>query len=124
MTLGRLAKIAGLVSLLICLVTWFMDLNEMVVQCIYCRNERTTIGLLGILLLLPVYPCITRYLGLVVGFYGASVSSQHMMLIMNHSHYDSPQLPFITAALFINIGLVCLIFILEKKMLVPENPGI
>ena len=115
MTPGRLAKIAGFLSLSICLITWIMDLNEMVVQCIYCRNERTAIGLLGILLLLPVYPRIVRYLGLVVGFYGASVSSQHMMLIMNHSHFDSPQLPFTTAALFINIGLVYLIFNLQKK---------
>lgn len=115
MTLARLAKIVGLISLLICLITWAMDLKEMVVQCIYCRNERTAIGLLGILLLLPVYPFITRYLGLVAGFYGASVSAQHIMLIMNHSHFDSPQLPFTTAALFIIIGLVYLIFNLEKK---------
>lgn len=115
MTLERVSKIAGLLALLVCLITWAMDLNEMVTQCIYCRNERSIIGVLGVLLLLPVYPCITRYFGLVAGFYGASVSSQHIMLIMNHSHFDSPQLPFTAAALFIIIGLVSLIFSVGRQ---------
>ncbi|KTC87704.1 MULTISPECIES: hypothetical protein [Legionella] len=110
MTHRRLSIFLGLISLAISLATWSLDLSHLVINCIYCRNERTIIGLLGILLLLPIYPYITSYLSLAFGFYGASVCAQHIMLIMKNSHFTSPQLPLAIAALLIIIGQLFFIF--------------
>ena len=115
MTPRRLSLFLGILSLVICLSTWLLDLGGLVINCIYCRNERTIIGLLGILLLLPIYSYITRYLSFVLGFYGASVAAQHIMLIMKNSHFYSPQLPLSIAALFIIIGQVYFICSLGKN---------
>lgn len=119
MTRRQLSIFLGLLSLAICLVTWALDLSHLVIECIYCRNERTVIGLLGILLLLPIYPYISFYLSLSLGFYGASVSAQHIMLIMKNSHFTSPQLPLSIAALLIIMGQLFFIFKIDI-----QKPGL
>lgn len=111
----RLSVYLGLLSLVLCLTTWALDLNQFVTQCIFCRNERTVIGILGIMLLLSAKSHLIRYPSLVFGFYGASTSAQHIMLIMNHGHFSSPQLPLTILALFIIIGQVYFIFNLPVK---------
>ncbi len=116
MTLKRLSLLIGIVSLLICLATWAIDLSNLVIHCIYCRNQRTIIGLLGILLILPIHPYLTRYLSLVLGFFGASVASQQIMLIMKNSHFLSPELPLSIAALFFIIGQVFFINYLARSL--------
>ncbi len=42
----------ALAALLICAVTWLLDLTDLVYHCPYCRTRRTAIGLLGLLMLL------------------------------------------------------------------------
>ncbi|MFC3713527.1 hypothetical protein ACFOMD_13165 [Sphingoaurantiacus capsulatus] len=69
----------GIVAILIAIATWAVDLTDLVYACPYCRSQRTVIGLLGILLLLP-NPAhwLVRYLSAVFAVFGLSVAgTQH-----------------------------------------------
>lgn len=50
--LGRM-RLLGLISIAIALATWAVDIGGLVYACPYCRTQRTMIGLLGLLMLLP-----------------------------------------------------------------------
>lgn len=78
MNTKKLIIIVGILGILISVSTWIMDFTGLVEPCIYCRNERTLIGLLGILMVLPKHKYITSYLTLVLGFYGAYVASDQL----------------------------------------------
>ena len=69
----------GVVALLISLGTWALDLSGLVYVCPYCRVQRTAIGLLGLLMLLPEPGrWYLRYVACVIGLLGAVVASnQH-----------------------------------------------
>tara|TARA_R110000764_G_scaffold68525_1_gene142143 strand:+ start:518 stop:928 length:411 start_codon:yes stop_codon:yes gene_type:complete len=75
------AKIVGLVAIMISLVAWSTDLTGMVYICPYCRAQRTVIGILGLMLISPGGKhWIAKYIGLVIGFFGATVAAnQHFM---------------------------------------------
>lgn len=45
--------IVGGVAVLISVLTWSVELMDLVYVCPFCRTQRTVIGLLGILILLP-----------------------------------------------------------------------
>lgn len=74
----RLITILGIITVLISISTWIMDFAGWVETCIYCRNERTIIGLLGLLLLLPKHKLLSPYLAVTLGFYGAYVASDQI----------------------------------------------
>jgi len=78
----------GVLSIVISLATWVIDFMGMVEPCIYCRTERSVIGLLGILILLPVIPYISRYVAFVLGFFGAYVASQQVFLTIMEQSFD------------------------------------
>lgn len=67
--------LVGLTAIVISIFTWTVDLTGVVYECPFCRTQRTVIGLLGILYLMPnPTHWISRYLasvfaalGLVVG---------------------------------------------------------
>lgn len=102
-----------------------MDLTGVVYLCPYCRVQRTVIGILGTLLVLPISGhWIIRYCFAVIGFFWASVAaSQHFFRYKSllgskadeHAHgwISSPfyidSFLLSGAALFIIIGLVSLI---------------
>lgn len=72
---------AGLAAIAIAAATWAIDLADLVYACPYCRVQRTVIGLLGLLLLLP-NPAhwLVRYLSAVFAVFGLSVAgAQHFM---------------------------------------------
>jgi hypothetical protein len=75
-----IANLVGIAAIIIALVIWGLDMAGYVEVCIYCRCERTMIGLLGFVTLLPTIPHVTRYAGLVFGFFGAHVASQQIFL--------------------------------------------
>lgn len=69
----------ALAAILICLATWAVDLAGVVYTCPYCRTQRTVIGLLGLLLLLPlgaVMHWTVRWLATVLAVFGAQVASR------------------------------------------------
>lgn len=67
--------IVGGVAVLISVVTWSVELMDLVYVCPFCRTQRTVIGLLGIIILLPTmthwisrwFASVFAALGLVVG---------------------------------------------------------
>lgn len=106
MKLKGLKLYIGIFALVVCLATWALDLTHLVIDCIYCRSERTMIGFLGILLILPIHQYLTRYLAFVAGFFGASVAAQQILLILKNGSLFPLELPLAIAALFIIVGLV------------------
>lgn len=75
----RYRRYVGLAAILISALTWAVDMSGFVYECPYCRSQRTVIGLLGVLLMLP-NPARwwVRYLSAVFAVFGSSVAaSQH-----------------------------------------------
>jgi hypothetical protein len=115
MTVKQLALIMGILTVGISLATWAFDLANLTIHCLYCRSERTAMGLLGILLLIPVYPYLTRYFAYVFGFFGASIAAQQSILVMENSGIISFKFLLVVAVLFIIIGQVFVISLLDKE---------
>lgn len=72
-------RIVGGVAIIIAIATWAVDLAGLVYECPFCRSQRTVIGLLGLLLMLP-NPAhwLVRYLSAIFAVFGLSVAStQH-----------------------------------------------
>lgn len=87
MNIRALIVLIGIVSILVSITTWVMDLTGLVEQCIYCRTQRTVIGLLGIVMLLPAIKYLLAYIGYVLGFFGSHVASAQMFLNLRHEHF-------------------------------------
>ena len=114
----------GLAAIVICGATWAVDLFEVVYQCPFCRAQRTVIGLLGLLLMLP-NPAhwITRYLSAVFAVFGLSVgATQHFRgwaRIMG-GEFEWGEQWYLNSwllsgfALFIIVGLLLLIWSYQK----------
>lgn len=83
MTMGDLdfwlarIKWIGIAAILLSIATWTMDLTGVVYECAYCRSQRTVIGLLGVILLLPRH-WFTRFIATVFAMFGSVVAAtQH-----------------------------------------------
>lgn len=74
-------QLIGVFAIFICALAWTMEIIGSVYICPYCRVQRTIIGILGIILILPfAYHWLIKYAALVFGFFGAVVASnQHFM---------------------------------------------
>lgn len=119
-TLHRHVRGLAVLAILIAVATWALDLSGAVYTCPFCRVQRSAIGLLGLLMLLPdLRHWLVRWLAAVIGVFGVVVACmQHF----NHWRRISAgefQLadawyvdPFLLsgAAIFILTGLVLLIF--------------
>ena len=67
----------GLAAILISIATWAMDLTGVVYECPYCRTQRTVIGLLGLIMLLPnPGHWLARYVGTVLAVLGLVVAAE------------------------------------------------
>ena len=67
----RYRVLVGLAAIVLSGVTWGVDLAENVYQCPYCRVQRSVIGLLGLILLLPWYGhWLARYGAAVLAEFG------------------------------------------------------
>lgn len=107
-TKEKLILIIGLFTILLSIVTWAADLTGWVGPCIYCRIERSIIGGLGIMMLLPEIPYFKRYFSLVIGFFGAQVAAEQIFLLLNQHSFDV-ELFLATCALSIIVAQVVLI---------------
>lgn len=101
----------GLLSVAICIITWLFDVTGVVGACIYCRVERTVVGILGILLLLPLIPYITYYLSYFFGFFGAYVASQQIFILLANHTIDTE---FATATISLLI-IIAQVFLLATR---------
>ncbi|KZN40891.1 hypothetical protein [Pseudoalteromonas luteoviolacea] len=115
-------KIIALIAILISITAWAVELAGVVYVCPYCRAQRTVIGLLGILLLLPIaYHWIIKYIALVIGFFGAVVAAnQHFMSWKKISagtfnfHKQIAMDPFLLSG-FALTGIIGLVFLIMQQ---------
>ena len=114
----------GFIAIVICLGAWALEWAGAVYICPYCRVQRTVIGILGLLLILPSSRhWISRFLSGAIGYLGLHVAAtQHFFRYRNllgserseHAHgwITSPfyldSFLLSGAAIFIIIGLVSL----------------
>jgi hypothetical protein len=104
--MNRLAFIViiGIFSILVSIATWILDLTGLVEQCIYCRTQRTVIGILGFLMLLPLmkyfFNYLIAYLSYGLGIFGVNVSSAQIFLNIKNDHIGSMMFNLAIGAMF------------------------
>jgi len=116
----RYFRLIAIIAILISVFTWAMDLTGLVYECPYCRVQRSTIGLIGLLMLLPnPQHWLARWLASVFGVLGLTVaSSQHFAgwkrisqgKFVLHDTWYTDSFLLSGAAIFILTGLVLLLF--------------
>ncbi|MBQ4837837.1 MULTISPECIES: hypothetical protein [Pseudoalteromonas] len=119
----KYSKFVALLAILISIVAWTVELTGIVYVCPYCRAQRTAIGLLGLLLILPsASHWLSKYAALVIGFFGAVVAAnQHFMgwkkisagTFKFHEHIAMD--PFILSGLAMT-GIIGLVFLHLKQV--------
>lgn len=111
----RHIRLLGIVAILVCLLTWAVDLAGWVHTCPYCRVQRTAIGLVGVLMLFPD-PRVwwIRYGAAAICFLGANVASAQLFLVFRNLSSGQPSNPvnlvLATGALFALVGQALLLF--------------
>jgi hypothetical protein len=111
----RHVRLLGLLAILVCLVTWAMDLTGLVYTCPYCRLQRTAIGAVGVLMMFPD-PRVwwVRYGAAAICFLGANVASAQLFLVFRNLTSGQPSNPLnlilATGALFALVGQALILF--------------
>ena len=108
-------RLLGILAILVCLVTWWMDLAGLVHECPYCRVQRTAIGVAGMLMVLPnPRSWWVRCGGATVCVFGANVASAQLFLVfrnlMSGQTSNLLNLFLATSALLILVGQALLLF--------------
>jgi hypothetical protein len=101
---NSLVKPLAIFSIIVCLFTWGLDLAGLVYVCPYCQTQRTMIGLVGIVLLLPWKNLITDYLVLVFGLFGAYVAALQMFNNFYKSAWNEEFIYLATCAFLILVA--------------------
>jgi disulfide bond formation protein DsbB len=113
-------KLLGFAAVFLCVGTWWLDLAELVHPCVYCRTQRTAIGLAGVLMLVP-YPreWWVRWIAAAVCFFGAHTSVAQLFLIVqavnDGEEFGILNLVMAAGALFTLTGQALLIFASENE---------
>ena len=100
----------GAIAIAICIVTWWIDLQGWVSACPYCRTERTAIGVVGLVMVLPHMRYLSIFVALVVGFLGAHVASAQVFMHIKNMTFTLMYTGMAASALCILVGQVLLIF--------------
>ncbi len=116
------SKIVALIAIVISIVAWAMDLSGMVYECPYCRVQRSVIGILGLILILPIsFHWTGKFAAFVIGFFGAVVgANQHFMgwkkVSAGEFQLKLPVDPFLLSgiALTMIIGLMYIIMVKKR----------
>ncbi len=111
----RNLRLLGVLAILIFLLTWGIDLAGWVYKCPYCRIQRSAIGVVGVLMLLPnPRAWWVRYGGAAICFFGANVASAQLFLVFRNltsGHPSDPvNLVLATGALFVLVGQALILF--------------
>ena len=115
------SKIVALIAIAIAIIAWIMDIGGMVYECPYCRVQRSVIGILGLILILPIsFHWIGKYAALVIGFFGAVVAAnQHFMgwkkVSAGEFQLNLPVDPFILSGMSLTMIMGLIYIIMVKK---------
>ncbi len=109
-------RLIGAFAVLLCIVTWYTDIAGLVHECIYCRIQRTAIGLVGIGFMLPD-PRLwwIRWLLVSLCFLGASVAADQLFLVAENVFapnrgFGKLNLVMASGALGMLVGMAILLF--------------
>jgi hypothetical protein len=124
--LNRNFKDLGVLAILLCIGTWAIDLGGLVHKCVYCRTQRTAIGLVGILMLLPnPREWWVRWPAVVFCFFGAHVSVAQLFMIVKSINsgesFGKLNLFMASGALFTLVGQALLIFMKDERDVGPGH---
>lgn len=113
--LARHIRMLGVLAIAVSLVTWWIDLSGLVYECVYCRSQRTAVGLVGILMLLPdPRHWAVRYAAVAICFFGADIAVDQMFLVIRNINAGRPfgilNAVLSTGALFMLAGQAMLLF--------------
>jgi hypothetical protein len=117
--LSRNLRALGILAITVAAVTWWMDIAGLVHQCVYCRTQRTAIGVVGLLMVMPdPRAWWLRYPAAAVCFLGASVAVDQIFLVIRNlsagKESNPVNLVLATGALFVLIGQALLIFMKQR----------
>lgn len=105
--LNRNFKILGVIAILLCLGTWAIDLAGVIHPCVYCRTQRTAIGLVGVLMLFPnPREWWLRWPGAALCFFAAHVSCAQIFMII---YAIDARKPFSRLNLLMASGALCIL---------------
>ena len=110
----------GLFGVFLCVSTWALDLAGWVHPCVYCRTQRSAIGLAGLVMMFPnprLWIC--RYAVVVICFFGANISVAQLFLIVKSINagesFGALNLFMASGALLTLTGQALLLFVPEEK---------
>jgi len=118
--LSRNLRLLGILAIAVCAVTWWTDLAGLVHECVYCRTQRTAIGVVGLFMILP-NPRIwwLRYPAVCVAVLGAHVAAAQLFLVIRNLNAGEPSNPMnmilAAGALGVLIGQALLLFTAERQ---------
>ena len=117
--LNRNLRALGILAITVAAVTWWMDIAGLVHQCVYCRTQRTAIGIVGLFMVLPnPRSWWLRYPAAAFCFLGASVAVDQVFLVIRNldSGRESNPVNLILAsgALLVLVGQALLLFMKER----------
>lgn len=99
--LSRYCQWLGFLTLAISAFTWWLDLSGIVPACIFCRTERTAMGLLGIMMILPHCRYLTVLLTCCFAAIGLHAVSAHLFLQLKQMTFTWLYTGLATSALLI-----------------------
>ena len=99
----------GLIAIFISAFTWGLELGNFVATCPFCQVQRTMIGLLGILMVLPNYRYVTLFLAVVFTIFGTNISSEHIFNHVKVHAFFGIFMILATSALCIMVGQVLML---------------
>lgn len=99
-----LVKPLAIFSIIVSVFTWGLDIAGLVYACPYCQTQRTMMGLVGIIMLLPWKNLITDYFVLIFGVFGAYVAALQMFNNFYKSAWNEEFIYLSTCAFLILIG--------------------
>lgn len=118
--MSRNLRLLGAIAISICAVTWWMDLSGLVYECIYCRTQRTAIGLVGVIMMLPnPRHWMIRFVAVGICFLGADIAVDQLFLVLRNINAGKPfgvlNLVMASGALFTLVGQSMLLFLKNSR---------
>lgn len=91
----------GLVSILIFVITQAMESVGIFEVCVYCQTIRASIGLIGLIMILPICPIFSRLFTIVIAYMGAHVAAAGIFMNIQRATYITEFTVLATIALLI-----------------------
>lgn len=104
--LNQYRLVLALFAILACVGTWYIDLAGHVLACPYCQVQRTMIGLLGIVLLIPRQKSlILRLISYGFAIFGLDIAGDQMFISIKNATF--PTINFgLSLGAFMLIGIL------------------